>query len=99
MLEKNYPNLVLKAKKFLGFEVFFELSSQPYGMPLDASNVYFKTLIQKHKEITKSIEKELMSHQQSRDANPQLPEHTNSGNDLEGSGEPTASEEKPLKKD
>lgn len=37
-LEKEYPNLVHKAKKLLGHEMFFDLSSHPYGMPLDSTN-------------------------------------------------------------
>jgi len=52
-LEKEYPELVKKAQKFLGFETFYELSSQPYGLPMDSSHPEFHKLIKLQKVIHK----------------------------------------------
>ena len=40
-LETDYPHLIKKAKKFLGFESYFELKSQPSGVPLDNQHPLF----------------------------------------------------------
>jgi len=44
-LEENYPKLIKKAKKFLGYECYFDLSSQPNGVPLDQSSLWYEILI------------------------------------------------------
>lgn len=62
LLEKQYPHLIPKAKKFLGFECFFDLSSQPFGLQLTPANPHFNEIMKKHKEIKKSIEQELKTH-------------------------------------
>ena len=34
-LEKEHPEIAEKAKKYLGFEFYYELSTQEAGKPLD----------------------------------------------------------------
>lgn len=50
-LEKEYPHLIPKAKKFIGFERYFDLSAHPFGVPLDPDHPTFDNLIKKQKAI------------------------------------------------
>lgn len=43
--EQEYPHLIEKAKKLIGFDLYFALSSQ-CGSPLDANSDEYKRLIE-----------------------------------------------------
>ena len=73
LLEENYPKLITKAKQFIGFETFFELSSHPYGVPLSTLHPAYSKLIKKQKDLKKGIEAEFEKHKIVREANPNLP--------------------------
>ena len=54
----QFPHLKEKAQKFLGFEMYFELSVQPDGIPMSVNDPFFKKLILKQQEIKKTVESE-----------------------------------------
>ena len=41
-LEKEFPELADKAKKYLGFEFYYELSAIPPGKQLDTKSDHYK---------------------------------------------------------
>lgn len=41
-LEKEHPELAEKAKKYLGFELYYELSSQEQGKPIPEDSEIYK---------------------------------------------------------
>ena len=71
----EFPHLTDKAKKFLGFELFFELSVQPDGIPLSNVDPKYQDLMKKQKMIQESIENEYLRHKNERDENPNLPKY------------------------
>ena len=71
----EFPHLTDKAKKFLGFELFFELSVQPDGIPLSNVDPKYQDLMKKQKMIQESIENEYLRHKHERDENPNLPKY------------------------
>lgn len=54
-LISEFPHLSDKAKKFLGFELFFELSVQPDGIPMSNSDPNYSELMKKQKIIQEAI--------------------------------------------
>jgi hypothetical protein len=50
-MKEVFPHLEDKAKKFLGYEMFFDLSVAPDGVPMSTSDPYYEMLIKKSKDI------------------------------------------------
>ena len=74
-LIEQFPTLEAKAKKFLGYELFFELSVQPDGIPMSKNDPNYKFLIKKQEVIQKIIEQDYQRHKVEREENPNLPKH------------------------
>lgn len=83
ILEKKYPELMKQAKKFLGYEAFYELQSWPFGVPLEPSHDLYKVLIKKQQLIQKQISFELEKHRFTREQNPNLPDPRHEEEDKE----------------
>ena len=52
-MEKEFPDIAKKAKKFLSYEVYFELSKQQ--KPMTADDPYYDLLMKKQKLIIDRI--------------------------------------------
>lgn len=52
MLEKEHPELVDKAKKYLGFEFYYELTKDQ-GKPLNKDSKAFKEIMTMSDELNK----------------------------------------------
>ena len=83
----EFPHLTDKAKKFLGFELFFELSVQPDGIPLSNVDPKYQDLMKKQKMIQESIENEYLRHKYERDDNPNLPKYQDEDSNKEEKSE------------
>jgi len=89
----EFPHLADKAKKFLGFELFFELSVQPDGIPMSASDPNYAALMKKQKMIQGAIESEYLRHKTERDENPNLPKYQEEEKSEEHNELPPSTEE------
>jgi hypothetical protein len=58
-LEKDHPELAEKAKKYLGFEDYYELSSLEKGKPLPNDSEAFKMLMEKSEELNKKFHQDM----------------------------------------
>ena len=74
-MKNEFPHLEDKAKKFLGFETFFDLSVAPDGVPMSINDPYYDTLIKKSKDLHNQIQAEIDKNKVARDENPNLPDH------------------------
>lgn len=61
-LEKEHPELAEKAKKYLGFELYYELSGIEKLAP---DNEYFKALMQKSEELNNKFHHDMEVYQKS----------------------------------
>ena len=50
-LEKDHPELAELGKKYLGFELYYELSSLAGGKPLEVGSSAFKELVKKSDDL------------------------------------------------
>lgn len=71
----DFPHIKEKAKKFLGFEVFYELGSQPQGIALTEDDAYWPVLLNKQQLIQTQIKKNLRRHDEKRNENTRLPKY------------------------
>jgi hypothetical protein len=53
-LEEDHKELAEKAKKYLGFELYYELSKYN-GKPLEETDVLYKELLTKSEELNKEF--------------------------------------------
>jgi hypothetical protein len=80
-LDKEYPELADKAKKFLGYEIYTELAVKQSGgkegvyVPMEPTDHLFKVLLDKQADIQKVIMNELQVHDSIRGHNPRLPSY------------------------
>ena len=51
LLKEQFPHLEEKAKKFLGYETYFDLSVAPDGVPMSSNDPYYALLMKKSKDI------------------------------------------------
>ena len=58
LLEKDHPELVEKAKKYLGFELYYELTKDQ-GKPLPVDSKHFKTIMAMSEELNKKYHQEI----------------------------------------
>jgi hypothetical protein len=56
-LEKEHPDVAEKAKKYLGFEMYYELSGK--NKPLSPDTEEFKFLMQKSEELNKKFHNDM----------------------------------------
>lgn len=61
MLEKENPELADKAKKYLGFELYYELSKD-IGKPLSVDTDEFKTIMKMSEDLNEKFKREMMTH-------------------------------------
>lgn len=61
-LEKDHPEIAEKAKKYLGFEFYYELSTQAVGKPLDPESKAFKILVTKSEDLNKKYRTDMDTH-------------------------------------
>merc|ERR1712179_558690 len=75
LLEREEPELAEVAKKWLGYELYYDLSvATPHGEPLYITHYdHYITLIQRQDEIKKLIKFNYKEHHVSRDENQRLP--------------------------
>jgi hypothetical protein len=59
----------------LGFELYFELSVQPDGIPMSKSDPNFHELMKKQRQIQETIQSEYQRHRVEREENPNLPKY------------------------
>ena len=52
MLEKEHPELIEKAKKYIGFELYYDLTKDQ-GKPLPQDHKAFKTIMDMSEELNK----------------------------------------------
>lgn len=57
-MEKEHPELTEKAKKYLGYELYYELTKEA-GKQLTPENPLYNTLMQMSDELNKQYHKEI----------------------------------------
>ena len=55
-LEKEHAELAEKAKKYLGFELYYECSSQAQGKPLVANSDVYKEIMKKVEDLNQKFQ-------------------------------------------
>ena len=61
ILEKEHPELAEMAKKYLGYELYYELSSQAGGKPLGNDSPGFKEIMKKADELNDKFHKDMQN--------------------------------------
>jgi len=59
ILEKEHSELAEKAKKYLGYELYYELSAKAQGKPLDPDSDEFKKIVSMSDELNMKFHIEL----------------------------------------
>ena len=54
-LEKEHPELAEYAKKYIGYEMYYELSAQAGGKPLPVDSPAFRQIMVKAEELNKKF--------------------------------------------
>ena len=62
VLEKEHPSIAEKAKKYFGFELYFELSTGEHGKALSQDSANFKILMGKSDELNKQYRQDMDTH-------------------------------------
>lgn len=73
-LEAQYPDLVKKAMRLVGFEMYYDLKVMETDEPLDPHNPWYYILMEKQQRLQSGIQEELSKHRVKRELNPNLPQ-------------------------
>jgi len=68
-LEKDFPEIAKKAKKFIGYESYFDMSvTQISGVPMSPNDPHYSTLMEKQAKIIDKITRDYERHESGRQA-------------------------------